>query len=138
MTGFAERMRRWAAPAGSGTSALSASFAAGCVGLLAPLGPLTAALGLDWLHLLAIQVPILFSTTGLALGSLLLSACRHRRPWPLLLGLAAAAGLLYPFHEALDVTVFRLLVYGGAATLLAAAAWDFLLCRAGRAKAPRA
>lgn len=132
MTGFAERIRRWAAPAGSGASALSASFAAGCVGLLAPLGAVVTALGLDWLHLLAIQMPILYGTIGLALGSLFLSAGRHRRPWALLLGLLGAAGTLYPFHEALDVTVFRGLLYGGSAALLLAAAWDFILCRRAR------
>lgn len=126
-------IRRWVGPAGSGASALSASFAAGCVGLLAPLGPVIAALGLDWLHLLSIQMPILYGTTAVALGSLLVSANRHRRPWSALVGLAGVAALLYPFHEALDVTLFRSLVYGGSAALLLAAPWDFILCRrAGR------
>ena len=138
MNGVLDRIRRWGGSAGSGASALSASFAAGCVGLLAPLGPVIAALGLDWLPLLSIQMPILYGTTGLALVSLLLSAGRHhRRPWPPIVALVGVAGILYPFHEALDVTVFRSLVYGGSAALLIGAAWDFLLCRAARAKGPR-
>lgn len=130
LKGFADEMRRWAAPAGSGVSTLSASFAAGCVGLLAPLGVLMTTLGLDWLHLLDIQMPVLYGATGLTLMSLCLGAWRHKRPWPVLLGFLGIAGILYPFHDALDVTVFRALVYGGSAALLLAAAWDFILCRA--------
>ncbi|MGH7376588.1 MAG: hypothetical protein ACREKK_04110 [Candidatus Methylomirabilales bacterium] len=138
MTGFAQRIRRWGAPAGSGTSVLSASFAAGCVGLLAPLGALIAALGLDWLHFLTVQMPILYGTTALALGSLSLGAWRYHRPWPLLLGLLGVAGILYPFHEALDVTALRTLVYGGTVALLLSAAWDaILLSRQRRLEALR-
>ncbi|MGH7772511.1 MAG: hypothetical protein ACREQA_09785 [Candidatus Binatia bacterium] len=98
------------APAGWSTSTLSASFEAGCVGLLAPVGGVITAFGLDWLHLLSIQMPILYTTTGLTLASLSLGAWRHRKPWPVLLGLLGVAGILYPFHEALDVTVFRILL----------------------------
>lgn len=122
------------APAGLSTSTLSASFAAGCVGLLAPLGGLITALGLDWLHLLSVQMPILYGTTGLTLASLSLGSWRHGRFWPLLLGMLGIAGILYPFHDALDVTVFRVLFYGGAGMLFVAVAWDFVL---GRATCPR-
>lgn len=132
MTAVGVAIRRLLGLGASSVSALSASFAAGCVGLLAPLAPVIAALGLDWLHLLSIQMPILYGTTALALGSLLLSAVRHHSPWPLLLGGAGVAGILYPFHEALDVTVFRSLIYGGSAAVLLAAAWDFILCRRAR------
>lgn len=134
MTWFSARIRWWMTPLGSGASTLSASFAAGCVGPLVPLGGMISALGLDWLHWLDIQMPILYGATGLTLASLSLGAWKRRRPWPLLLGLIGMAGILYPFHDALDVTVFRVLFYGGAGMLFVAVAWDFVL---GRATCPR-
>lgn len=110
-------------------STLSAGFAAGCVGPFVALGGAISALGLDWLHWLDIQMPILYSVTGLTFAGLSLGAWRHKRPWPLLLGFIGMAGILYPFHDALDVTVFRRLLYGGATSLLLASAWDFVLMR---------
>ncbi len=47
----------------------------------------------------------------------------------LLLGAGSVGALLYPRHDALDVTTFRILMNGGAAGLAAAATWSFLLCR---------
>jgi hypothetical protein len=46
-----------------------------------------------------------------------------------MLGVASVWILLYPLHEALDVTVFRMLLNGGAVGLLGAAVWNSLLLR---------
>lgn len=128
-------LRRALAPAGSGLAAVSANFAAGCVGLFAPLGVAITALGLDWLHLWNVQMPILYGASVVSLAALAHSAWRHRKLFPLLLGVASVAALLYPLHEAMDVTMFRLLLNGGAAGLLGAAVWNALLLRRRRAAA---
>lgn len=117
--------------AGSGMAVLSANFAAGCVGLFGPLGVAITALGLDWLHLWDVQAPVLYGASALSLASLAHSAGRHRRPFPLVLGVASVAALLYPLHEGMDVTVFRWLLNGGAAGLLGAAVWNVILLRRG-------
>jgi len=126
---FADKARRIFSFGGASIAALSANFAAGCVGLLAPLGVAITALGLDWLHLWGVQMPILYGASALSLASLAHSVVRHRRPFPLLLGVASVGALLYPLHEAMDVTVFRMLLNGGAAGLLGAALWSALLLR---------
>ena len=79
-------VRRMLAPVGSGVAAASANSAAGCVGLFAPLGVAITALGLDWLHLWDVQMPILYGASALSLVSLAHSAWRHRRPWLLVVG----------------------------------------------------
>lgn len=126
------RLRRGLAPLGSGVAAVSANFAAGCVGLFAPMGVAITALGLDWLHLWDVQAPILYGASALSLASLAHSAWRHRQPLPLVLGAASVGALLYPLHEAMDVTVFRWLLNGGAAGLLGAAVWNVILVRRSR------
>lgn len=123
------RVRRIFPLAGSGIAAVSASFAAGCVGLLAPLGVAITALGLDWLHVWSVQRPILYGAAALSLASLAHGLVSHRQPLPLGLGLASVGALLYPLHEAMDVTVFRLLLNGGAAGLLGAAVWHVIVLR---------
>jgi hypothetical protein len=110
-------------------AALSANLAAGCVGLFAPLATVITAVGLDWLHWWDVQQPILYGASALALASLGRSAWRHGNVWPLVLGAMSVGALLYPLHDALDVTTFRVLMNGGAAGLAAAAMWSFLLCR---------
>lgn len=129
MSVFADKVWRILAPAGSGAATLSANFAAGCVGLFAPLGTAITALGLDWLHVLDIQMPILYGASAISLLGLILSAWRHRWPFPLVLGVVSLGALFYPFHVVLDVPLFRLLTYGGAAGLLLAALWDAILLR---------
>lgn len=131
--GVGTRLRRTLAPLGSGVAAVSANFAAGCVGLFAPLGVAITALGLDWLHLWDIQAPILYGASALSLASLGHSAWRNRQPLPLVLGVASVTALLYPLHEAMDVAVFRWVLNGGAAGLLAAAVWNVTLVRRSRA-----
>ena len=118
-------------PAGAGMAAVSANFAAGCVGLFAPLGVAVSAVGLDWLHLWNVQMPILYGASALSLLALAFSAWRHRQPLPLVLGAASVGILLYPLHEGLDVTVFRVLLNTGAAGLLGAAVWNAVLLRRG-------
>jgi hypothetical protein len=108
---------------------VSANFAAGCVGLFAPLGVAISALGLDWLHWWDVQMPILYGGSALSLLALALSAWRHRQPWPLVLGAVSVGVLLYPLHEGLDVTVFRWLLNGGAAGLIGAAVWNAVVLR---------
>lgn len=134
---FAKALRRALAPAGSGLAAVSANFAAGCVGLFAPLGVVITALGLDWLHLWDVQAPVLYGASALSLASLAYSAWRYRQPLPLALGFASVVALLYPLHEGMDVTVFRWLLNAGAAGLIAAAVWNALLLRGSAPSAPR-
>lgn len=114
---------------GSGIAALSANFAAGCVGLFAPLGVALTGLGLDWLHVWDVQQPILYAATALSVTALALAAWRHQQPLLLALGLASAGAVLYPLHDAMDVTWFRWLLNGGAVGLLAAAVWSIVLAR---------
>jgi hypothetical protein len=121
--------RRILAAAAPCATILSANFAAGCVGLFAPLGTIVTVLGLDWLHVWNAQQPILYGAAALSLFALAQAAWRHRRPLPLLLGLASVVALLYPLHEPMDVSAFRSLSNGGAAGLLGAAAWSALLSR---------
>lgn len=137
MRDFADKARRIFSLAGSSTAALSANFAAGCVGLFAPLGVAITALGLDWLHLWDIQAPVVYGASALSLASLGHSAWRHRRPFPLVLGVASVGALLYPLHEAMDVTMFRWLLNGGAAGLLGAAVWNAILVRRWRGEQPK-
>jgi sugar phosphate permease len=87
------------------------------------------ALGLDWLHLWDIQRPILYGTSALTLVGLAWGIRGHRSFVPFGLGLAALAAILYPLHEGMDVTVFRVLLYNGAAALMGAAGWNALLAR---------
>lgn len=126
---FTDKVRRVFALGAPGTAAVSANFAAGCVGLFAPLGVAITALGLDWLHFWSIQAPILYGASALSLAALAHSAWRHRRPFPLLLGVASVGALLYPLHEGLDVTVFRWFLNGGAVGLVVAGVWNVLLSR---------
>lgn len=112
----------------------SANFAAGCVGLFAPAGVAISALGLDSLHVWDVQAPILYTASSLTLASLALTAWRLQRPLPFTVATASVAALLYPLHEALDVTTLRVLMNGGAAGLLAASGWGALLLRRQRAR----
>lgn len=99
------------------------------LGCCAPqvLGPLTGVLAagglLDRVPV-AWQLPLLYGSLALALVGFVLGLRRHRSPYPLLLFLAGSAALLYPFHEALDLSVLRVLIWLGLGVLLAAAVWD--------------
>lgn len=130
-------LRQAVAPVGSGMAAVSANFAAGCVGLFAPLGVAITALGLDWLHRWDVQMPILYGASALSLVSLAHAAWRHRQPLLLVLGVASLGALLYPLHQAMDVAAFRWLLNGGAAGLVATAVWSVVLARRSGRCAPR-
>lgn len=67
------------------------------------------------------------SSLGLALVALGLGALRYRRVYPLVLAVAGSLALLAALHEAWDVKVFRLLVWGGLVALAAGAASDLWL-----------
>lgn len=127
--GWRERSRRAITAMGSGIAALSANFAAGCVGLFAPLGVTITSLGLDWLHFWDVQQPVLYGASALSLAALAHAAWRYRQPLLLALGVASVGALLYPLHEAMDVTMFRWLLNGGAVGLLIAAIWSTLLAK---------
>lgn len=99
------------------------------MGLFAPLGVVITALGLDWLHLWDIQAPVLYGASALSLASLGYSVWRHRHVGPFVLGLGSVVALLYPLHEGMDVTLFRVLLNSGAAGLLGAAVWNAVLLR---------
>jgi hypothetical protein len=125
----AHSARRVFAAAAPCATVVSANFAAGCVGLFAPLGTAVTVLGLDWLHVWDVQQPILYGAAALSLFALAHAAWRHRRPLPFLLGLSSVVALLYPLHEAMDVSAFRWLSNGGAAGLFGAAVWSAVLSR---------
>ncbi|MBI4642107.1 MAG: hypothetical protein HY731_15575 [Candidatus Tectomicrobia bacterium] len=88
--------------------------------------------GLGFLIRLDIQMPILYTMIALAVGGLLLSFLGHRHPYPLMLGAIGAGAVLYPFHEALDLSIFFTLIYGGLGCLFLACLWEMLLRRSGR------
>ncbi|MGH7561920.1 MAG: hypothetical protein ACRENB_12985, partial [Gemmatimonadales bacterium] len=140
MTGrvLAKTLSRALASSGSAVAALSANFAAGCVGLFAPLGVAITALGLDWLHLWDVQRPILYGASAVSVASLAHAAWRHRRPALLALGVASVAALLYPLHQAMNVTLFRWSLNAGAAGLVLATAWSVVLSRRAAGLAPGA
>lgn len=99
------------------------------MGLFGPLGVVITALGLDWLHLWDIQAPVLYGASALSLASLSHSVRWHRRVTPLVLGVGSVGVLLYPLHEGMDVTLFRMLLNSGAVGLLGAAVWNAVLLR---------
>ena len=104
---------------GSLGTIFSASLAMGCcAGLLAPL----ASLGTIALPFLgpSLQMPLLYGTIATTLIGLGLSFLRQRWVLPLILGLLGAVFLLIPFHTALDINLFYLLIGLGLGSLLLA------------------
>ncbi len=83
-------------------------------------------------------VPIVYAMAGLSLAGIAWASRRSRRWSPLGVATVGSAALLIPFHEALDVSLFYLLVVGGQATLLAAAALAWGVGRRCRLPAPAA
>lgn len=70
------------------------------------------------------QLSLLYGTLAIALAGFGLGWRRHRQLYPLLLFLPGSAALLYPFHEALDVSVLKVFIWLGFGLLLGAAVWD--------------
>ncbi len=79
---------------------------------------LGALLSLD----MGVTVLLLYAMVGLSLAGIVWACRRARRWFPLALALPAAGALLIPFHGALEVRLFYLLLVGGQLSLLAAAA----------------
>ena len=105
------------------------SAAAANLGCCAPqvLGPLAGVFfagGLLDRVPVAWQLPLLYGSLAVALAGFGLGWRRHRRLYPLLLFLLGATAILYPLHEALDVSVLKVSVWLGFGLLLAAAVWD--------------
>ena len=97
---------------------LSTSVAMGCCpGLLAPLAS-AATIALPFLDDPTFQMPVLYGTVGLTLIGLVIAYRRHRSLWYLIVGLAGAFLLLVPFHTALEMDLFYLLIGLGLGGLL--------------------
>ncbi len=105
-----------------------------CAGLLGPLAPVLLTGGaFEWVPL-AWRLPLLCGSLTVALVSFTLGWRRHRRVAPLVLFLVGAAALLYPLHEALDVSLFQILIWLGFGLLLAGAAWETWLAIRSRGR----
>lgn len=106
-----------------------------CAQLLGPVSVFFVG-GFEWVPV-AWRLPLLYGSLIVGLFSFLFGWRRHRRLAPLLLFLPGAAALLYPLHEALDVSLFQVLIWLGLGLLLAAAAWDLWLAfRCGACRLP--
>ncbi len=103
-----------------------------CLGPAVLTTALTAAglaglLGLD----MGVTVPILYAMVGLSFAGIAWASWRPHNWLPLALAVLGAVALLIPFHEALDVRLFYVLVFGGQVALLAAAALAAWAARRG-------
>lgn len=102
----------------------------GCCLPLTPLAPLVSLLGLHVLFntpLIFYSTELLYGAVLLGLGGMALAFRRHRSPYPLLLGFVGAISLLYPFHVALDLSLFFASIYIGLGSFLAATLWGIVL-----------
>ena len=107
-------------------TAVSSALSLGCCApqVLGPLAAVVYAGGLLDRVPVAWQLPLLYGSLAVALVGFGLGWRRHRRLAPMLLFLPGAGALFYTFHEALEVSVLRVLIWLGFGLLLAAAAWD--------------
>jgi len=118
-------------------TAASAAVNLGCCApqVLGPLAGVFVAGGLLDRVPTAWQLPLLYGSLAVALLGFGLGWRRHRRLAPGLLFLLGGAVLLYPFHEALEVSMLKALVWLGFGLLLGAAmsdswlAWRTRSCR---------
>lgn len=101
-----------------------------CLQILGPAAPVLFAGGAVDLVPVAWRMPLLYGSVAVALGGFGVGWRRHRRWGPLLVYLAGAGALLYPFHEALDVWVLQRLVWTGLGLVLVAVAWEVWSLRA--------
>ena len=112
---------------GSLGTIFSTSLAMGCcAGLLAPLASAGAA-ALPFLSP-SFQMPLLYAGISLTLIGLVLSHRHQRGGFYLVSGLLGALLLLIPFHAALEVGLFYLLIGLGLGTLFLAS-WGSLVWR---------
>ena len=106
----------------------SATLAMGCCLLPSSLVSFFVSAGLAGLLALDLDVliPLLYGLVGVSLVGVAWG-CRRAHRWsPPALAVAGAVALLTPFHEALDMWLFYLLVFGGQVTLLTAAAFPVM------------
>src|SRR3989442_8396384 len=102
---------------GSVGTIFSTSMAMGCcAGLLAPLSSIGAA-AFPFLKP-SLQMPLLYATGALTLTGLVLSYRSHCSALFLFLGFLGLVLLLIPFHTALEVSVFYLLIALGVSILI--------------------
>lgn len=108
----------------------------GCrAGVLGPLAAVFFAGGLLGQVPITWRLPLLYVSLAVTLVSFSAGWRRHRQLAPLLLFLAGAAAVLYPFHDALDVAVLEVFVWLGLGLALAGAAYDaWLSFRARRCR----
>lgn len=110
---------------GSLGNIFSTSMAMGCcAGLLGPIASI-GAIALPFLGP-SLQMPLLYTAVTLTLTGLVLSYRRQHSAFYLISGLLGALLLLIPFHTALDVRLFYLLVGLGLGSLLLAS-WGPLI-----------
>lgn len=109
-----------------GTAGTCASTAA-ALGCCSPavLGPASALLatGVAWLPA-SVQYDAFYASLALMLAGFVVSARRHHRPSPLILGVAGAVALLLALHEAWDLGAFQALICGGSGVLVMGAIVD--------------
>ena len=86
---------------------------------------LFGSLGLSVLALSAVVHPLLVVFLGLALLRFVLGYRRHRNPWPLTVGVVAAAGL----YAGKWLVFSEPILYAGAALLIASSLVDTVLLR---------
>lgn len=117
----------WFGAVGSCGTIFSASLVMGCCA--GPLAPLASAAMVAFPFLddyPSLQLPLLYGTVILTLIGLVVSYGRHRSVFYLILGLLGALLLLIPFHMALEVNLFNLLVSSGLGLLLLASWWPLI------------
>lgn len=99
---------------------VSTFFAMGCC--LGPpgLATLASVFSLEYFFKMQVQLPILYGLLGLTLIGHTVGK-QPTNKLSLLLVIMGSAMVLYPLHTALDVWLFRLLIYGGLGLLILAA-----------------
>jgi len=117
----------WLSECGSVATIFSTSIAMGCcAGLLAPLASVGAA-ALPFLEP-SFQMPLLYATVSVSLIGLVISYRSRHSAFYLLSGVLGGVLLLIPFHTALEVSLFYLLIGLGLGLLLFAS-WGPLIWR---------
>lgn len=81
-------------------------------------------IGLGFMVRFAYALRLIWVALAVIAIGLAISFLRHRRPWPLLLGLIGAVLTLYPMYHALEVSLWLGLLYAGLALLFVSAGAD--------------
>ena len=124
-----EQLLPWLGSTGSALGGLAVMCCIGWTGLASFL----PTLGLSFLIYTTNAERFIYVTLACSGLGLWLSWRRHICLWPLAVAAIGAGFLLYPFHHALDVTLWVGMVYSGLALLFSAATLDsWLTHRAAR------